>query len=125
MNTIAQTLGAALAGAQAARVFGSARVGVFSAVLTVLVLICTEIIPKTLGTAYAPKLVGFVGRAIGVLTWVLAPVVYMTRFLTRLIAPAGVPPISRSELAALVAMAARERAIHLQESRVFENVLEL
>jgi len=125
MNTIAQTLGAALAGAQAARVFGSARVGIFSGVLTLLVLICTEIIPKTLGTVYAPRLIGFVGRALSVLTWALAPVLYVTRFLTRLIAPGGTPPISRSELSAVVGMAAREGAIHLQESQLFENVLEL
>ncbi len=125
MNTIAQTLGAALAGAQAARVFGSARVGIFSGVLTLLVLVCTEIIPKTLGTVYAPRLVNFVGRTIGFLTWALAPLLYLTRFLTRLIAPGGTPPMSRSELSALVGMAAREGAIRTQESQVFENVLEL
>lgn len=125
MNTIAQTLGAALAGAQAARVFGSARVGIFSGLLTILVLVCTEIIPKTLGTVYAPALTDFVGRALGILTWALAPILYVTRFLTRLIAPGGVPPISRSELTALVGMAAREGAIRDQESQVFENVLEL
>lgn len=125
MNTIAQTLGAALAGAQAARVFGSARVGIFSGVLTLLVLVCTEIIPKTLGTVYAPRLVNFVGRVLGILTWFLAPILYVTRFLTRLIAPGGIPPMSRSELTALVGMAAREGAIQLQESQVFENVLEL
>ena len=125
MNTIAQTLGAALAGAQAARVFGSARVGIFSGVLTLLVLVCTEIIPKTLGTVYAPQLVGIVGRIIQALTWILAPILYGTRFITRLIAPGGTPPISRSELSVLVGMAAREGAIRLQESQVFENVLEL
>lgn len=125
MNTIAQTLGAALAGAQAARVFGSTRVGIFSGFLTVLVLVCTEIIPKTLGTVYAPQLVNFVGRTLGLLTWALAPILYVTRILTRLIAPGGTPPISRSELTALVGMAAREGAIQHQESQVFENVLEL
>jgi CBS domain containing-hemolysin-like protein len=94
-------------------------------VLTLLVLVCTEIIPKTLGTVYARFLVGFVGQTIGALTWALAPFLYVTRILTRLIAPGGVPPISRTELAALVGMAAREGAIHLQESQLFENVLEL
>jgi CBS domain containing-hemolysin-like protein len=45
--------------------------------------------------------------------------------LTRLIAPEGPPSISRGELTALIAMATREGALHLQESQVFENVLEL
>ena len=53
LNTIAHTIGATLAGAQAARVFGETWVGVFSAVLTLLVLLLTEIIPKTLGAVHA------------------------------------------------------------------------
>ena len=125
MNTIAHTVGAALAGAQAAKVFGSAYVGLFSGALTLMVLVCTEIIPKTLGTVYAAQLVGIVGRTIQSLTYLLAPILFLTRFLTRLIAPGGTPPISRSELTALVGMAAREGAIRMQESQVFENVLEL
>lgn len=52
LNTIAHTVGAAGAGAQAAIVFGSAAVGVFSAVLTFLILVFSEIIPKTLGASY-------------------------------------------------------------------------
>lgn len=49
LNTIAHTVGAAGAGAQAAKVFGSAYVGIASAILTLLILVFSEIIPKTLG----------------------------------------------------------------------------
>ena len=49
LNTIAHTMGAAGAGAQAAIVFGDAYLGVISAILTLLILIFSEIIPKTLG----------------------------------------------------------------------------
>ena len=52
LNTIAHTMGAAGAGAQAAAVFGDAYLGVISAVLTLLILIFSEIIPKTLGATY-------------------------------------------------------------------------
>src|SRR5688500_7467542 len=52
VNTIAHTLGAASAGAQAARVFGDNAVGIFSAILTFLILVVTEIVPKTLGASY-------------------------------------------------------------------------
>ena len=45
LNTIAHTVGAAGAGAQAAVVFGDAAVGVFSGVLTFLILVLSEIIP--------------------------------------------------------------------------------
>ena len=61
LNTLANTLGATMAGAQAAHVFGKAWVGVFSVVLTFLILVLSEIIPKTLGAVYVRALTGFVG----------------------------------------------------------------
>lgn len=52
LNTIAHTIGAAVAGAQAAKVFGDDMLGAFSAVLTFLILFLSEIIPKTIGANY-------------------------------------------------------------------------
>ena len=52
LNTIAHTMGAAGAGAQAAIVFGDAYLGLISAILTLLILIFSEIIPKTLGATF-------------------------------------------------------------------------
>src|SRR5690625_3792243 len=52
VNTIAHTLGAIGAGAKATVVFGDAWFGVFSAVMTLLILFLSEIVPKTLGTRY-------------------------------------------------------------------------
>ena len=124
LNTIAHTIGAALAGAQAAIVFGSAWVGVFSGVLTLLVLLFTEIIPKTLGTVYSSRLVPFVAASLRILTRVLAPILAVTRVITRWIAPTRKNPISRGELAALVAMATREGALESEQSAVFHNVLQ-
>ncbi len=125
LNTIAHTIGAALAGAQAAAVFGDPWVGAFSGVLTLLVLVFTEIIPKTLGTAKASELAGFVGRTVSLLTRALAPLLWFTRALTRLIAKEEKHQISRGELAVLVGMAARQGTLMADQSRVFENVLRL
>ncbi|WP_202899443.1 DUF21 domain-containing protein [Kordiimonas gwangyangensis] len=52
LNTIAHTVGAAGVGAQAAEVFGSQYIAVISAVLTLLILVLSEIIPKTLGATF-------------------------------------------------------------------------
>ena len=57
LNTIAHTVGAAGAGAQAAAVFGDVWLGVASGVLTLLILVVSEIIPKTLGAVYWRSLV--------------------------------------------------------------------
>ena len=51
-NTIAHTVGAAGVGAQAAVVFGNQSIGLTSAILTLLILVFSEIIPKTLGALY-------------------------------------------------------------------------
>ncbi len=125
-NTIAHTIGAALSGAQAARVFGDAWVGVFSAVLTVLILIATEIIPKTVGTAYADRLVGFVGLVLSIMIkppmrWIL----YVTHAITRLIVRGERRKISRGEVLATVRMAARDGSLAEAESAVVSNLLKL
>jgi len=125
LNTIAHTIGASLAGAQAAVVFGDAWVGVFSGVLTLLVLVATEIVPKTLGTTYASQLTGLVGRTIRVLTVVLAPVLLLTRSLTRLISHGGAAEVSKAEVSALVALARSQGALRAQESTLVDNVLRL
>ena len=125
LNTIAHTIGATLAGAQAAKVFGEAWVGVFSAVLTLLVLIVTEIIPKTLGTVYASKLVGFVARTLKLLMAALAPVLFVTGLITRLVGRPHERGISRDELKAVLTMASREGAIEDSHGRILDNVLRL
>ncbi len=125
LNTIAHTIGATLAGAQAAIVFGSKWVGVFSAVLTLLVLVVTEIIPKTLGTVYASSLVGFVARTLRVLMIGLHPVLLVTGALTRLISHGDKRPISRGELGSLVSLATQEGTLEHGEARVLSNVLQM
>jgi Mg2+/Co2+ transporter CorB len=69
LNTVAHTVGAAGAGAQAALVFGDAWVGVFSAVLTFLILVVSEIIPKTLGASYWRRIAPPVARMLPALVW--------------------------------------------------------
>ena len=81
LNTIAHTIGATLAGAQAAEVFGSNWVGVFSAVLTVLILVGTEIIPKTAGHTYALELSGIAASTITWMIRLLTPMVAASRLI--------------------------------------------
>ena len=126
LNTVAHTVGAALAGAQAAVVFGSKWVGVFSGVLTLLILIFTEIIPKTLGTVYASQLTGVVARATDLLTRIFHWPLAALRLLTRPIAPASEGPhISQRQVAALVTSAATQGTLDRDTSRVVSNVLRL
>jgi CBS domain containing-hemolysin-like protein len=124
LNTIAHTIGAALAGAQAARAWGDAAVGIFSGVLTVLVLVLTEIIPKTLGTVHASRLVGIVARTTHLLTKILRPLLVVTRLLTRLLSGKGDRhTVSVRELAALVTLAREQGTLSLDMGRALGNLL--
>jgi len=123
LNTLANTLGATLAGAQAAHVFGSAWVGVFSGVLTFLILVVSEIIPKTLGAVYSHSLSAFVGWALQLLTRFMAPALVLSRTLTRLLTRGEKTPYSRGELAAVITAATQDGALTPQESTLFANLL--
>ena len=124
VNTIAHTIGSTLAGAQAAHVFGDEWVGLFSGVLTLLVLVATEISPKTIGTVYAAQLSAVVGRSLKVLTFAMTPILWVTGLLTRLVSGGHHKPISRAELAALVQIAHAEGTLEADQSRAVRNLLE-
>jgi CBS domain containing-hemolysin-like protein len=123
LNTVANTLGATLAGAQAARVFGRAWVGVFSGVLTFLILIFSEIIPKTLGAVYSRQLAPLVGWTLHYLTRAMAPALVLSRAMTRLLTRGRQASFSRRELAATISSASQEGVISREESAMLENLL--
>ena len=125
LNTIAHTIGAAGAGAQAAYVFGDAAITIFSAVLTFLILILSEIIPKTLGATYWRQLAGFVARVLPWLIWSMWPLVKMSQGLTYLMGGGGHGAISRDEIAALADVGHQEGVVHESESRIVRNLLRL
>ncbi|MGA1203605.1 MAG: CNNM domain-containing protein [Planctomycetota bacterium] len=126
LNTIAHTVGAAGAGAQAAGLYGSEYIGLIGAVLTVLILVVSEIIPKTLGAVYWKGLNGFSAYATLGLVRILAPIVWACQLLTDLLKPKrSEPSITRSELEILARLGQEEGAIGAGESRVFRNLLRL
>ncbi len=126
LNTVAHTVGAAGAGAQAAAVFGSEWIGVISAVLTLLILIFSEIIPKTLGAVYSKQLMPFAAYTIEVLVRGLFFVVWAFEKLTTLISPKDkAPTVTRSELVVLANVSTKEGALLEKESRILRNLLRL
>lgn len=124
LNTIAHTIGAAGAGAQAAEVFGSRYVGVASAVLTLLILILSEIIPKTLGAVYWRQLAPSTAWLLKYLVIVLYPFVKLSEVLTAGMNHEGtLSGFSREEIAAMADISSREGQIAEQESRILKNLL--
>ena len=124
LNTIAHTVGATGAGAQATAVFGSAYVGVISAVLTLLILVLSEIIPKTLGAVHWKALTPAVVHMLRVIIWLMWPLVKVSQGLTRFLARGRKQSrISKAELTAMAELAKDEGVFKEEESRILKNLL--
>lgn len=126
LNTIAHTVGAAGAGAQATKIFGNAYLGVISAILTLLILIFSEIIPKTLGAYYWKQLAPATAYLLQGLIWILYPFVKMSALLTKGLAEGpGLIGFNREELAAMAELSAQEGHLEQQEIVILKNLLRL
>jgi CBS domain containing-hemolysin-like protein len=123
LNTIAHTVGAIVAGAQAHIVFGSAWIGLFSAVMTALILFLSEIVPKTIGAMYWQALAGLTAQFVNALIKVLYPLVWLSNGLTRIISRGKKEHVfSRDEFIAMAGIGERSGHLEEHESRIIRNI---
>ncbi|UXZ04962.1 CNNM domain-containing protein [Moraxella nasicaprae] len=126
LNTVAHTLGSLGAGAQAVIVFGDMWFGVFSALMTLVILIGTEIIPKTLGTTYWRRFALPVAYYVKGINILLMPIIWVTekisRFLTKGHQESG---FNRHEFLALANAGESSGQMSELETRIIRNSLAL
>ena len=123
LNTIAHTVGAGGAGAQAAAYFGDAYVGIAMAILTLLILFLSEIIPKTLGALYWRRLAPSMARFVQWLIWGLYPLILVSeRLTTWLTRGKKVHQFSREEFTALADIGAETGQLDDKELRILQNL---
>jgi CBS domain containing-hemolysin-like protein len=126
LNTIAHTVGAAGVGAQAQIVFGSGYVGVTSAVLTLMILFLSEIIPKTLGATYWRTLAPLSARMLRWMIVILYPFVILSLMITRLLSGEEKQlSFSREELSAMAERGVEEGIFEQEESDILKNLVRL
>lgn len=127
LNTIANTIGAAGVGAQANQIFGNEWFGLVSAITTVLILLFSEIIPKTIGTTHWKRLMGFTTGSLRILIIVLFPIVWIVEKFTNSISSSDEDEaaVSREEVAAMADMAEDEEVIDEDENKIIQNVIKL
>lgn len=132
VNTIAHTVGAILVGVQAESleydldIFGINMVGIVSALMTILILILSEIIPKTIGATYWKQLANFTAKALSMLIFPLkyTGLLWLLQLTTRLIGNSGhVSTVSREEFIAITHAAEEEGVFAENESTVIKNLL--
>jgi len=124
LNTIANTGGAAGVGAQAQAVFGEVYITIISIALTLMILVFSEIIPKTVGAKYWRVLAGAAARVLQVLIVVLFPLVLLSRGITHLMSrEEKQQSFSREEFSALADLGTEEGIFQEKESRIFKNLI--
>ena len=123
LNTIAHTVGAAGVGAQAAVVFGEAYTGIVAGVLTLLILVLSEIIPKTLGAVYWRTLTPALVRLLTATILVMWPLVKLSQGLTYLLSQdEDEAAFSREEFTAMAELGEEEGVFEEKESRILRNL---
>lgn len=126
LNTVAHTLGSLGAGAQAVIVFGDVWFGVFSGVLTLIILIGTEIIPKTLGTTYWRRFAVPVAYYVRAINWLLMPIIWITEKISRLLTRGHQESsFNRHEFLALANQGESSGQMSELETRIIKNSLAL
>lgn len=126
LNTIAHTIGAAGVGAEAVKIFGEASFGIVSAILTLLILVLSEIIPKTIGASYWRRLALPSASTIHVLVIITYPLVWLSEYITRMFSSNEEQlSVSREEVSAMVAVASEEGVLKADESKIIQNTIKL
>lgn len=133
LNTIAHTVGAILVGVQAEslpykfEILGVNMVGIVSTIMTLLILVVSEIIPKTIGATFWKQLANFTSKALLVL---IAPLKYtgilwILRLTTKLIGGKGHhgSVLSREDFKVMTDIAHEEGVFEESESKVIKNLL--
>jgi len=126
LNTVAHTVGAAGVGAQAVIVFGDKYFGLVSALLTILILIFTEIIPKTIGARYWRNLTKVSSYVINIMIIITYPLVMISALITKAISKnRQEQTTSREEIAALASIGTDEGIFSDKEHKIIQNLLKL
>ncbi len=125
INTIAHTVGAAGVGAESVKLFGEQYMFIISAILTLLILYFSEIIPKTIGATYWKKLAIPSAFIINALIYITYPLILLADLATRIFTNKESITISREELLANALLSENAGEINESESDIIENTLAL
>ncbi|PHR73165.1 MAG: hemolysin [Lutibacter sp.] len=134
LNTIAHTVGAILVGVQAEQlpykfeVLGINMVGIVSAIMTLLILVVSEIIPKTIGATYWKSLANFTAKALNILIFPLkwSGILWLLQLTTKLIGGKGAHGesiLSREDFTTMAEIATEEGVFQENESLIIRNLL--
>lgn len=125
LNTIAHTMGAAGVGSEVNKLYGEEALTIASVILTLAVLFLSEIIPKTIGTAYWKRLAAPAGHILNFMTICLAFLIVPIQWLKTILPKGGHSLVTRDDVAALADLGEEEGILESDEETVIHNLLRL
>lgn len=126
LNTIANTVGASVAGAAAANVLGDENLVWFSAIFTLSILFFSEIVPKTLGVTFAGRLAPIIIYPLRAMVFTLKPIIWLLRAVTKILpSKENEDTISGEEIQTIAALSRKSGDIEENEEKVINNIIEL
>ena len=125
INTFANTVGAVGVGVQAQRLWGNEYLSITSGVLTITILIFSEIIPKTLGANYWKNLAPVIPYFLkGMIYSPFYPIIILARFIAKALKKdQNQVVLSRSEFHAMAEIGVKEGIFKKEESKILLNLM--
>lgn len=125
LNTVAHTVGATGVGAQVTVLFGDGYLGIASAVMTFLILVLSEILPKTIGARYWPALAPILPMMLNSMIFILKPFIWLSDQIMKLFGGGHHEHDLRQEIKALTILGRELNKLDEDEQRVIANILDL
>ncbi len=125
LNTLAHTVGATGVGAQVTVIFGDGYLGIASAIMTLLILVLSEIVPKTIGARYWPNIAPILPTTLNVMITLLRPVIWLSDQIMKLFGGGNHEHDLRQEIKALTVLGRELNKLDEDEQRVIANILDL
>lgn len=123
LNTISHTAGAGGVGAATLETYGNDAVAIASVILTLLILIFSELIPKTIGEKYAKQLAGPTAKAVSIITILTYPLVKPINMIRNLFPEDETSPVDKDDVNGLIGIAGDSGIIRTQTESALKNVL--
>ena len=124
LNTIAHTVGAAGVGAQVADIYGQKYLGLASGIMTLAILVLSEILPKTIGAKYWKKLIPTMCVTLHVMVVILKPFLYISNWIMGLFGSVESADV-RDEIKALARIGKNEGVLDDNKFRIITNIINL
>ena len=125
LNTVAHTVGATGVGAQVTLIYGDGYLGIASAIMTILILVLSEILPKTIGAKYWPQFAPILPATLNGMIFILKPFIWMSDHIIKLLGGEHHDHDLRQEIKALTVLGRELNKLDEDEQRVIANILDL